>query len=402
LRVQATNSPSSFEVTTTGTGVVGPAGAALLRELADRLGQVVSTPTAWRVLERAARTPMGWPGCGPPRHTPAPVRGRLAPHPDPELLIVDADATLVLAHSDAKEGAAGTYKGSFGFAPLLAYLDRGQTPGEPLAGILRPGNAPLGATDDLVELVDLALHSSPLPTCRCWCEAIAPGPAPGWPGTCASAAWGSPWACRQTSTSARRSPRSPGSLDARGRRRRQAPSQRRGLRADRLGRPGQLAGGHPPAVPPGGRPPRCAARFTDLDGHRFQVFVFQVFVTDQGDGDLAALELRHRQRARVEDRIRAAKATGLRNLPVDRWRRNQVWLELVLTAQDLVCWAQALLLDGPLAVAEPKTLRYRLWHQAARIVRHARRTILRLQRSWPWASELAAAFARLRALPLHC
>jgi hypothetical protein len=132
------------------------------------------------------------------------------------------------------------------------------------------------------------------------------------------------------------------------------------------------------------------------------VFVFQVFVTDQGDGDLAALELRHRQRARVEDRIRAAKATGLRNLPVDRWRRNQVWLELVLTAQDLVCWAQALLLDGPLAVAEPKTLRYRLWHQAARIVRHARRTILRLQRSWPWASELAAAFARLRALPLHC
>ena len=45
-----------------------------------------------------------------------------------ELLIIDADATLVLSHSDAKQGAAGTYKGSFGFAPLLAYLDRGRRP----------------------------------------------------------------------------------------------------------------------------------------------------------------------------------------------------------------------------------------------------------------------------------
>jgi hypothetical protein len=104
----------------------------------------------------------------------------------------------------------------------------------------------------------------------------------------------------------------------------------------------------------------------------------------------------------VEDRIRGAKATGLRNLPFDRWRRNTVWLELVLAAQDLVCFTQALLLEGHLAVAEPKTLRYRLLHVAARIVRHARRTILRLQRSWPWAVQLARAFARLRALPLRC
>jgi hypothetical protein len=71
-------------------------------------------------------------------------------------------------------------------------------------------------------------------------------------------------------------------------------------------------------------------------------------------------------------------------------------------AQDLTVWAQALLLDGALAVAEPKTLRYRLLHTAGRIVRHARRTILRLQRSWPWAINLARAFTRLRALPLRC
>jgi len=107
--------------------------------------------------------------------------------------------------------------------------------------------------------------------------------------------------------------------------------------------------------------PGAQLRFTDHNGHRFQVVL-----TDQPDPDLAGLELRHRQRARVEDRIRAAKATGLSNLPFDRWRRNTVWLELVLAAQDLTCWTQALLLDGALAVAEPKTLRYRLWHIAAR------------------------------------
>jgi Transposase DDE domain group 1 len=143
--------------------------------------------------------------------------------------------------------------------------------------------------------------------------------------------------------------------------------------------------------------PGAQLRFSDHDGHRFQVFL-----TDQPDSDVAVLELRHRQRARVEDRIRAAKATGLANLPFDRWQRNTVWLELVLTAQDLTAWAQALPLDGELAVAEPTTLRYRLLHVAARIVRHARRVILRLQRSWPWAIELARAFARLHALPLRC
>jgi Transposase DDE domain group 1 len=143
--------------------------------------------------------------------------------------------------------------------------------------------------------------------------------------------------------------------------------------------------------------PGAQLSFTDADGHRFQVFI-----TDQLDPDVAALELRHRRRARVEDRIRGGKATGLRNLPFDLWRRNQVWLELVLAAQDLTGWAQTLLLDGDLKVIEPKTLRYRLWHVAARIVRHARRLIVRLQRTWPWATALAAAFIRLRALPLRC
>ena len=107
--------------------------------------------------------------------------------------------------------------------------------------------------------------------------------------------------------------------------------------------------------------------------------------------------------AHVEDRIRTAKATGLRNLPLFDFDANDAWRTLVMIAQTLGCWAQALLLDDhDLKVAEPKTLRYRLWHVAGRIVHHARRMIVRLDRTRPWASELAAAFTRLRALPARC
>ena len=450
LRVQATNSPSSFEVTTDGTGVVGHAGAALLRELAGRVGltaalgwrdpqgrrhpdaavlrdlavmladggdclsdlavlrdqpalfgQVASTPTAWRVVERVASDPDGLARL---RAARAHARARVwaaGGDPDVELLIIDADATLVLAHTDAKEGAAGTYKHTFGFAPLLAYLDRGPAPGEPLAGLLRPGNAPAGATADLAELVDLAVAQLPATT-------------------------------RATKPVLVRSDSAGGSSKLAWHLRERGIGFTLGMQIDAHVREAILAQPEhvwTPAVEPDGQPrdgaevceltgwvdlgrwpegtrmlcrredahPGAQLRFTDHDGHRFQVFV-----TDQPDGDLAGLELRHRQRARIEDRIRAAKATGLRNLPFDLMRRNAVWLELVLAAQDLTCWTQALLLDGPLAVAEPKTLRYRLLHVAARIVRHARRTILRLQASWPWAVELAQAFTRLRALPLRC
>jgi hypothetical protein len=451
LRVQATNWASSFEVTTDGTGVVGHAGAALLRELADRVGltsalgwrgsqdrrrrhpdaavlrdlavmladggdclsdlaalrdqpelfgPVASTPTAWRVLERAAHDPDGLARL---RAARAHARARAwtaGGDPDVELLVIDADATLVLAHSDHKEGAAGTYKHTFGFHPLLAYLDRGAAPGEPLAGVLRPGNAAAGSSDDLIELVDLALAQLP------------------------AASHQQPVLVRSDSAGA--STRLAWHLHDRGvgfslgmpidAHVREAilaqPEQAwtPAVDADGQVRDGaevcELTGWVDLGTWPAGTRllcrredahPGAQLRFTDHDGHRFQVFL-----TDQPDGDLACLELRHRQRARVEDRIRAAKATGLSNLPFDMFRRNQVWLELVLAAQDLVCFTQALLLEGALALAEPKTLRYRLLHTAARVVRHARRIILRLQRTWPWAAALARAFTRLRALPLRC
>jgi Transposase DDE domain group 1 len=135
----------------------------------------------------------------------------------------------------------------------------------------------------------------------------------------------------------------------------------------------------------------------DVDGYRITCFL-----TDQPDTDIVELDRRHRAHARVEDRIRNAKATGLRNLPFADFRRNEVWVELVGVAQDLLAWTQLICLDGQLAKTEPKTLRYRLLHTAARIVCHARQVILRLQRGWPWTAQLVVAFVRARMLPGFC
>jgi Transposase DDE domain group 1 len=450
LRVQATKPPARFEITCDGDGIAGHAGAALLGELADRLGltralswragrgqtprhrhdagavlrdlavlladggdalsdlavlrdqpelfgPVASTPTAWRVVERVARDPDGLAGLRAARAQARAAAWRAGAHVE-ELLVIDVDGTLLDAHSP-KQGAAGTYKGGFGFYPLLAYLDRGEGTGAALAGILRPGNAGSNTTADHIETVDLALAQLP------------------------SAAGDQPLLVRADTGGAthalvdhlrERGVRFSISLPADERVRAAvlavpAAAWRPAVDPDGQLRPGaEVAELHTLELanwPEGTRAicrredphPGAQLSFTDADGHRFQVFI-----TDQPDPDITALELRHRRRARVEDRIRCGKTTGLRHLPFDLWRRNQVWLELVLAAQDLLCWAQVLLLDGDLKVAEPKTLRYRLLHVAARVVRHARRVIVRLQRTWPWAMELARAFTRLRALPLRC
>ncbi len=134
--------------------------------------------------------------------------------------------------------------------------------------------------------------------------------------------------------------------------------------------------------------------FADHDGYRLAVFL-----TDQPGEHVPQLDLDHRGHARVEDRIRQGKDCGLSNLPFRSFQHNQAWLWLVMLAQDLIAWTQQLVLAEQARAWELKRLRYRLLHQSGRIARHARRTILRLARDWPWAGQLAAAFARLQALP---
>ena len=140
--------------------------------------------------------------------------------------------------------------------------------------------------------------------------------------------------------------------------------------------------------------PGAQLRFTDLDGHRFTAFA-----TDARRGQLADLELRHRRRARCEDRIRSAKDTGLRNLPLKGFAQNQLWCEIVALACELLAWTQMLALTGTARRWEPKRLRLRLLSVAGRLARGGRRLRLQLAERWPWAGEVTAAVTRLQALP---
>jgi hypothetical protein len=112
--------------------------------------------------------------------------------------------------------------------------------------------------------------------------------------------------------------------------------------------------------------------------------------------DAAVLELRQRGHARVEDRVRCWKDCGLQNLPFASFTQNLTWVATSLVAGALIAWAQMICLDGELKKAEPKTIRYRILHVAAVLVRRGRRLILRLDETWPWAGALRRAFLRLR------
>jgi len=104
-------------------------------------------------------------------------------------------------------------------------------------------------------------------------------------------------------------------------------------------------------------------------------------------------------RARCEDRIRNAKDTGLRNLPLKGFAQNQLWCEIVALACELLAWTQMLALAGPARRWEPKRLRLRLLSVAGRLVRGGRRLRLRLAEHWPWADQVTAAVTRLQAMP---
>ena len=102
----------------------------------------------------------------------------------------------------------------------------------------------------------------------------------------------------------------------------------------------------------------------------------------------------------AEKRICDTKDTGLSNLPSWSFAINAAWLALVLIAHDLLVWLKLLCLDGELAHAEPKRLRYCLLHTPAAITRSSRRSRLRLSATWPWAGQLCQAFDRLGVLQL--
>lgn len=312
----------------------------------------------------------------------------------PEELILDIDASLLIAHSE-KEGAAGNYKGSFGFHPLLCYLAE---TGEPLAAILRPGNAAAHTAADHFEVLQLALEQ--LPEADLGREILARADIGGRTHAFAqdcrdagirfSVGYEVDARVREAITELSESAWQ-SAVDGDG-------EVREGAQVTELTDRIDLS-----SWPKGTR--LIVRRERPHPGAQLSVFDCEAgyrhtaFITDQGDADIAALELRHRRRARVEDAIRVGKETGMRKMPFAAFAHNEAWLEMSLLAQALLRWAALLCLEGELSLAEPKRVRQRLLHVAGRLVRSGRRVALRLPRSWPWAEALAAAFARLRALP---
>jgi hypothetical protein len=376
---------------------------AVLREQPELAGPVASDPVVSRLVSQLAedlpRALKAIRAAGASARERAwALAGDSAPGAAGALVTAGLDATIVIAHSD-KDQAAPTWKKTFGFHPLTAWADHGDGGnGEPLAIVLRAGNAGSNTAADHVEATRLSLAQLPrrlrrrvlvrtdsgggthgflewltAPSRRLHYSvgmtitqdmqaAILQVPASAW-----TPAYDGDGQVRDGAWIADVT----GLLDL--------SSWPAGMRVIvRKERP------HPGAQ----------LRFTDLDGHRLTAFA-----TDARKGQLADLELRHRRRARCEDRIRCAKDTGLRNLPLKGFAQNQLWCEIVALACELLAWTQLLALTGAARRWEPKRLRLRLLSAAGRLASSGRRLRLRLAERWPWASELTAAITRLQALP---
>ncbi|MGH3862261.1 IS1380 family transposase, partial [Actinokineospora sp.] len=390
------------------------ADVALLRAEPGVFGPVASDPTVSRTIDalakdapralaaidaaRAVARARVWERAGD--HAPDAAASAATP------LVIDVDATLVTAHSD-KESAAPTFKRGYGFHPLWSFLDHGaQGTGEPAAVLLRPGNAGSNTAADHIAVIRQALRQLPTYTS---------GRRPGRKVLIRIDGAGATHELLDWLVGQRLSysvgftlPTDAAPLIAKIPKSVWSPA----YDADGQIRDGawvaELTDLLDLSTWPVGmrviarkeRPhPGAQLRITDIDGNRITAFA-----TNTGPGgpgtQLPDLELRHRRRARCEDRIRAAKDTGLRNLPLHDFTQNQIWCAIVALASDLTAWMQTLALtQHPARRWEPKRLRLRLLAIAGRLTATGRRILLRLSAHAPWADLANTALTRLRAQP---
>jgi hypothetical protein len=395
------------------------ADVAVLRAEPGVFGSVASDPTVSRTVTalskdagavlaavdtaRAAARARVWALAG--EHAPDHQASAASP------LVIDLDATLVTAHSE-KEKAAPTFKRGFGFHPLLAFADHGPDgTGEPLAVLLRAGNAGSNTAADHIAVTRAALAQLP---------GHRPGTRPGRRVLVRVDGAGSTHAYLDWLTSQRLSysvgfslPDSTPDLLARIPEHVWAPALdahdevRDGAwvadLTDLLNLTGWPAGMR--VIARKERPhPGAQLRITDLDGLRVTAFATNTKTGGPGT-QLADLELRHRRRARCEDRIRVAKDTGLTNLPLHTFDANRIWCAIIALATEITAWMQMLALTGDDATTagarrwEPKRLRHRLFTVPAGIARSGRRVLLHLSDRAPWAHLVRDAITSLRALP---
>lgn len=393
-----------------------------LRHQGDLFGHVASTATAWRCLgeigdlqlsrierARAKTRAFVWRQIQA-RHGAIPA-ARTCYGDLGKTVVIRMDASIVIAHSD-KTGARGTWKGTYGFHPLLATCDN---TGELLVALLREGNAGSNTGSDHVKVLDAAIAQIPAAYRRDLLVTID------------GAGAGHQIVDHITALNARHAHKVHYSIgfDLDDRARTAISRLPAGIWEPALdpdGKPrddaavAELTGLLRASVGPGGqatdqlrtwpedlrvivrREPIPVGMQVSLleqhDGYRYQLLA-----TNTAGGQLQRLEARHRVHARVEDGVRTAKATGLRRMPSKSWSINQAWCQVVTLAVDLLAWLRHLTLDGDLSRAEPKTLRYKLLHTAARITHGQRLRWINIPPTWPWAHQLATAFAHVMALP---
>lgn len=456
--MQSTAWAKGLRVTADGTGVVSHVGAALLRMLADRVGltdalsgalarrgrwpvhdrgrvlvdlavmiadggeaicdidvlrhqrevfgAVASDTTVWRALDeigpaqlrriavaRARVRARLWQLFGGPPAARAAGRDI-----GDGVVVLDVDSTIVIAHSD-KENAAATYKHTFGFHPILVTCDNTS---ELLAVKLRPGNAGANTAADHLDVLGDAIAQVPAAHRK---HLLIRGDSAAATHTVLD------WLAAQN-TARRRVQYSLGWSIGEAERAAIAALPAAAWTAA-LATDGDIRHGaqvaeltgllHLGGWPAGMRVivrrerPHPGAQLSlveERDGWRYTAFV-----TNTAVGALQWLEARHRAHARVEDRIRCTKDTGLRRLPSREFAINQAWCAAAAIAVDLLAWLQIHALHGDLANAEPKRLRYRILHTAARLLHGQRRRTLRIPTTWPWAEQITAAFHRIAAIP---
>lgn len=387
----------------------------VLRHQSSVLGPVASAPTVWRTLDEV--TPGRLKKIAKARaHARRQVWARLVTEHSGipaskvagtdlgEVIVLDVDATIVVSHSE-KENAAATFKRTFGFHPLGVWCDNTS---EFLAAKLRAGNAGSNTAADHIEVLTDAMTQIPAKHRR---KLLIRSDGAGASHNLLD------WLAEQGQVRGRSVEYSVGftitekirdaidllntvpkvwtpALDADG-----------GVREG--GDIAELTGLLDLSRWPTGmrvivrrerpHPGAQLSLLEERDGWRYQAFV-----TNTKIGQLAFLEARHRAHARVEDRIRHAKGSGLGRFPSREFDINQVWLMLVQVAADLTAWTRLLALTGDasvLAACEPKALRYRFLHVPARLTHGARRRHLRIPESWPWAAAIVAVFANIAAIP---
>ncbi|MCG3044505.1 IS1380 family transposase [Streptomyces sp. S1A] len=375
----------------------------MLRAEPAVFGPVASDPTVSRLIATLAAS--GEKALTAIRAARSEVRNRVwslagdrAPDTDGQVTI-DLDGVLVTAHSE-KEDAAPTWKKTYGHHPLMGFVDHGPGgTGEPVAALLRPGNAGSNTAADHITTAQLTLAQLPKTYRRGRQTLIRTDSAGGTHDFVTWLARRGRWLSYSVGMVI---------TDAIHQHVLQVPASAWTPAAEADGeiRDGawiaELTGDVLDGWPTGMRlivrkerpHPGAQLRLTDADGMRLTCFA-----TNTSGRPIAELELRHRLRARVEDRIRAARATGLRNLPLHTTAQNRVWLEIVQIALDLLAWLPMIALTGQARLWEPRRLRLRLFSVAGQLVTTGRRRILRLARHWPWTDTTTGALERLALLP---